>query len=273
MGDARALSRSPPAARRSPTASPAGCWGACRATAPRPPTTSAPAARRSTRLEALLARWLPRPLAELSDDVAEILRAATMPAIPRRLLGRRLAPIARALLGSPDAPGEHPRARARRAPARGATPTGSSSGTSTAAGRWPATTRAAGAGPAGRRGSRTPARGSTSPLLVQPRRAAAPLLARRRDPAGRRGRARADRPARPSRRREPLHGRAGRRARQSASSSTTLPVARRSSMSFSASAARSSGKRSPTIGATKPSSARRCSSAAVSRLSSGLPIT
>ena len=53
-----------------------------------------------TRLEALLARWLPRPLAELSDDVAEILRAATMPAIPRRLLGRRLAPMHATLLGA-----------------------------------------------------------------------------------------------------------------------------------------------------------------------------
>jgi hypothetical protein len=53
-----------------------------------------------TRLEALLARRLPRPLAELSDDVAEILRAATMPAIPRRLLGRRLAPIHASLLGA-----------------------------------------------------------------------------------------------------------------------------------------------------------------------------
>jgi predicted phosphodiesterase len=53
-----------------------------------------------TRLEALLARWLPRPLAELSNDVAEILRAATMPAIPRRLLGRRLAPIHATLLGA-----------------------------------------------------------------------------------------------------------------------------------------------------------------------------
>jgi UDP-2,3-diacylglucosamine pyrophosphatase LpxH len=53
-----------------------------------------------TRLEALLTRWLPRPLAELSDDVAEVLRAATMPAIPRRLLGRRLAPMNASLLGA-----------------------------------------------------------------------------------------------------------------------------------------------------------------------------
>jgi hypothetical protein len=53
-----------------------------------------------TRLEALLTRWLPRPLAELSDDVAEFLRAATMPAIPRRLFGRRLAPIHATLLGA-----------------------------------------------------------------------------------------------------------------------------------------------------------------------------
>jgi predicted phosphodiesterase len=53
-----------------------------------------------TRLEALLTRWLPRPLAALLDDVAEFLRAATMPGIPRRLLSHRIAPLAAMLLGA-----------------------------------------------------------------------------------------------------------------------------------------------------------------------------
>jgi Calcineurin-like phosphoesterase len=53
-----------------------------------------------TRLEALLTRWLPRPLAALSDDVAELLRAMTMPRIPRRLLRHRLSPLNVMLLGA-----------------------------------------------------------------------------------------------------------------------------------------------------------------------------
>jgi hypothetical protein len=52
-----------------------------------------------TRLEALLTRWLPRPLAVGFDDLAELLRAATMPGIPRRVLGRRMAPLTALLLG------------------------------------------------------------------------------------------------------------------------------------------------------------------------------
>ncbi|MDQ5833857.1 MAG: metallophosphoesterase [Actinomycetota bacterium] len=52
-----------------------------------------------TRLEALLTRWLPRPLAALVDDVAEFLRAASMPGVPRGLLGHRIAPLSAALLG------------------------------------------------------------------------------------------------------------------------------------------------------------------------------
>jgi UDP-2,3-diacylglucosamine pyrophosphatase LpxH len=51
------------------------------------------------RLEALLTRWLPGPLASLVDDAAELLRAATMPGVPRRLLTHRLAPLTRMLLG------------------------------------------------------------------------------------------------------------------------------------------------------------------------------
>jgi Calcineurin-like phosphoesterase len=52
-----------------------------------------------TRLESFLTRWLPRPLAALSDDIAEVLRAMTMPGIPRLLLGRRFSPLNVMLLG------------------------------------------------------------------------------------------------------------------------------------------------------------------------------
>lgn len=52
-----------------------------------------------TRVEALLTRWLPRPLAALADDAAEYLRAATMPGLPVRLRSRRFAPLAAMLLG------------------------------------------------------------------------------------------------------------------------------------------------------------------------------
>jgi len=52
------------------------------------------------RLEARLTRRLPRPLAAALDDLAELLRAATMPGVPpRRVLGRRIAPLAALLLG------------------------------------------------------------------------------------------------------------------------------------------------------------------------------
>jgi Calcineurin-like phosphoesterase len=53
-----------------------------------------------TRLEALLTHWLPRPLAVLWGDLVEFLRAATMPGIPRRLLGHRIAPLTAMLLGA-----------------------------------------------------------------------------------------------------------------------------------------------------------------------------
>jgi Calcineurin-like phosphoesterase len=52
-----------------------------------------------TRVEALLTRWLPHPLAALADDAAEYLRAATMPGLPVRLRSRRFAPLAAMLLG------------------------------------------------------------------------------------------------------------------------------------------------------------------------------
>jgi hypothetical protein len=53
-----------------------------------------------TRLEALLTRSLPRPLAGLVDDLAELLRAATMPRVPRGLLTRRMSPLTATLLGT-----------------------------------------------------------------------------------------------------------------------------------------------------------------------------
>jgi UDP-2,3-diacylglucosamine pyrophosphatase LpxH len=53
-----------------------------------------------TRLEAFLTRWLPRPLAALLDDVAELSRAATMPGLPLRMVSRRIAPLTVMLLGA-----------------------------------------------------------------------------------------------------------------------------------------------------------------------------
>ena len=52
-----------------------------------------------TAVEGWLGRWLPRPLAAVADDVAELLRAATMPGIPLRLLSHRWAPLTVLLLG------------------------------------------------------------------------------------------------------------------------------------------------------------------------------
>ena len=51
-------------------------------------------------LEALLVRRLPRPAAALFDDLTEVLRAATMPASPTRLLSRRVAPLTARALGT-----------------------------------------------------------------------------------------------------------------------------------------------------------------------------
>jgi hypothetical protein len=55
-----------------------------------------------TRLEALLTRWLPRPLAGLIDDLAELLRAATMPrvVVPPGRLGLAMSPLTSTLLGT-----------------------------------------------------------------------------------------------------------------------------------------------------------------------------
>jgi UDP-2,3-diacylglucosamine pyrophosphatase LpxH len=52
-----------------------------------------------TRAEAFLTRWLPRPLALLSDDVAEVLRVVTMPRIPRRAVTHRFSWLNAMVLG------------------------------------------------------------------------------------------------------------------------------------------------------------------------------
>jgi len=52
-----------------------------------------------TRVEALLTRWLPGPLARLADDAAELLRATTMPGL-HLLVHRRFATLNAALLGA-----------------------------------------------------------------------------------------------------------------------------------------------------------------------------
>jgi hypothetical protein len=53
-----------------------------------------------TRLEALLTRRLPQPLAVLVDGAAEFVRAATMPSNPERMLSHRIAPLTAMILGA-----------------------------------------------------------------------------------------------------------------------------------------------------------------------------
>jgi predicted phosphodiesterase len=65
----------------------------------RPSDYEQPSRPSVTRLEALLTRWLPWPLAALADDISELLRAATMPRVPARLLSHRVAPLNAMLLG------------------------------------------------------------------------------------------------------------------------------------------------------------------------------
>jgi hypothetical protein len=45
-------------------------------------------------------RWMPRPLAALVDNLAELVRAATAPRVPWRLLHRRMAPMLALVLGA-----------------------------------------------------------------------------------------------------------------------------------------------------------------------------
>jgi hypothetical protein len=53
-----------------------------------------------TRLEGRVIKALPRPLAALAEDVAELVRASTMPPAPRRLLRPRMARLTASLLGA-----------------------------------------------------------------------------------------------------------------------------------------------------------------------------
>jgi Calcineurin-like phosphoesterase len=53
-----------------------------------------------TRLEALAIKALPRPLAALAEDVAELIRASTMPLAPHRLLRPRMARLTARVLGA-----------------------------------------------------------------------------------------------------------------------------------------------------------------------------
>jgi hypothetical protein len=47
----------------------------------------------------LLMRWLPRPLAGLVENLAELARAATLPRLPGHLLPHGIAPLTTTLLG------------------------------------------------------------------------------------------------------------------------------------------------------------------------------
>jgi hypothetical protein len=51
-----------------------------------------------TRLEALLIKALPRPLAAIAEDLAELIRASTMPLAPRRLLRPGMARLTASVL-------------------------------------------------------------------------------------------------------------------------------------------------------------------------------
>ena len=53
-----------------------------------------------TRLEAFVIKAFPRPLAALAEDIAELIRAATMPLAPRRLLRPRMARVTARVLGA-----------------------------------------------------------------------------------------------------------------------------------------------------------------------------
>jgi Calcineurin-like phosphoesterase len=53
-----------------------------------------------TRLEALIIKALPRPLADLAEDLAELIRASTMPLAPRRLLHPGMARLTSSVLGA-----------------------------------------------------------------------------------------------------------------------------------------------------------------------------
>lgn len=81
---------------------PVSAYGLTRGLLRRPPEDSArpivyERGRRPSTSRA--ARWLPRPAAEALSELAELIRASTMPVAQRRLLRRRLAPLTSRLLG------------------------------------------------------------------------------------------------------------------------------------------------------------------------------
>ncbi len=53
-----------------------------------------------SRIEALLMRWLPRPLAALVENSAALARAATVPKLPAHLLPQEIAPLTARILGA-----------------------------------------------------------------------------------------------------------------------------------------------------------------------------
>ena len=81
---------------------PVSAWGIARGLIGRPPRDGATPeayerARRPSTARAT--RWLPRPAAELLDELAELVRASTMPRARRHLARRWIAPLNSRLLG------------------------------------------------------------------------------------------------------------------------------------------------------------------------------
>ncbi len=81
---------------------PVAAWGIARGLIGRPPRDGVtPAAYERARRPstAPATRWLPRPAAELLDELAELVRASTMPRARRHLARRWIAPLNSRLLG------------------------------------------------------------------------------------------------------------------------------------------------------------------------------
>ena len=123
-----------------------------------------------TRLEALLTRWLPRPLARLVDDAAELVRATTMPGVHRLLPAPPLRAAEPLRCSAPQMRRAAIPALARVVTGSVSRPTGSSSATSTAAARCRRRSRALAGRRRARCGSSTPARGPTSRCCCTTRR-------------------------------------------------------------------------------------------------------
>jgi Calcineurin-like phosphoesterase len=82
---------------------PESAYGLARGLLGRPPRERAlPADYERLRRPSLTraTRWVPRAVAAVLDDLAEIVRAATMPRVKRRLLHPRIAPLTSMLLGA-----------------------------------------------------------------------------------------------------------------------------------------------------------------------------